>query len=53
MIQLRNVTLICGAGGKTVDIYAVVRGEIGAGLRRARSRPSILGIETVVSLYMS
>lgn len=41
MIQPRNITLICGAGGKTVDIYAVVRGEIGAGLRRAGSRQSI------------
>lgn len=41
MTQPRDITLICGAGGKTVDFYAVVEGEIGAGLRRARSRQSI------------
>lgn len=41
MTQPRNITLICGAGGKTVDVYAVVRGEIGVDLRRARSRQSI------------
>lgn len=41
MIQPCDITLICGAGGKTVDIYAVVRGEMGVGLRRARSRQSI------------
>lgn len=41
MIQRRNITLICGASGKTVDAYAVVEAEIGAGLRRARSRQSI------------
>lgn len=41
MIQPRDITLICGAGEKTVDAYAVVEAEIGAGLRRARSCQSI------------
>lgn len=41
MIQPRDITLTCGAGGKTVDTYAFVEAEIGVGLRRARSRQSI------------
>lgn len=50
MIQPRDITLTCGAGGKTVDVYAVVGG---VGLRLCKAASRFIGIEAVVSLYMS